>query len=478
MKKNIKLILFSLIGLAVLGTAVLILHLTQSEEITEQPQPPETNQTATIFSDFTEEEVVSVYIVNPKDDGYTISANPHGIVEIDERDAAEVPYNRAFLSSTVNSAANLSSFSTVEENAEELDKYGLLNPLVKVEAVFRNGETLAFSVGEPTPDGDTYYFRLEGGNAVYAIETHKVNSFFNERHDYIERLAFPQYNSDEAPTIHRVSIESENADTPIIIEAIPKLDLEELRTFNSHKMTVPLNIDVDPDKSMQVIYGIFGLTASKVLWVAPDEVDFELSGLTQPQCRVEITVGEEIFSLAIGNEYQGGFYGISSHAPDLLFLFDPDSLPWLDLEPINLVSDIFLTPYLYSLDTLEITTENLTVIFTVKGDADDNTILFENNPLSGKDRERFSDLYQFVISVRGEEIYTGDDSSDSKRFAKITYNYRNGTSDQVVFRESNRRRTVIEVNAVPMFTCRDIYTTRLLENIESFISGGEIILDW
>jgi len=502
--KSIRTTLLSLIALVILGTLVFFLTRGKDEpsekhsDSSDNPLPV----TATVFTAFSDDDVVLIRIANQKDDGYTITTNPLGITEIDERtqdSKAVIPYNEGFLLSTVNAAANLSATMTVEENAEDLSKYGLSTPLVTIEASFVNGDTFAFAVGEPSPDAQTYYFMSADDNTVYAVDANRVNPFFNERHDYIERLAFPQYNSHDAPLIKSVTIErrngegeSEEAFSTIVIEAIPEKSLEELKTFNSHRLTAPVNIEVDPEKSTPVIFGIFGLTASKVLWVAPDEVDYELTGLSNPLCSVEVVAGDDTFLLNIGNEFQGGYYGQSNCAPELLLLFDPASLPWLTVTQNDLVSDTFLTPYIYSLDALEIiifapespespesenVSENKRLYFEIEGDTDNNAVYLDQKLLSDKDRDNFGLLYQFILSMRGEKVFTGDDECGDL-IARIVYYYRDGTSNNITFSKSNNRRSVIEADFNLIFTCRDIYTTRFLENVQSFLDGGEIILDW
>jgi hypothetical protein len=420
-----------------------------------------------VFTDFSAEDVVSIRIVNSKDDGYTIYSKSciFSITEIDERGQA-VPYNQALLLGAVTAVSSLSAHTVAEENAEDLDKYGLVNPAIEVTAVFSTGDTVTFFVGDPAPDGTSLYFRLKDSNDVYAVSSHMVNPFFSERHDFIERLAFPQYNAALTPTVDRVMIKRPDLDEPIIIESIPELALEDIRTFNAHKLTSPLSIDADSDKSANVIFGIFGLTAANVLWVAPEEYDFEKTGLSSPLCTVEVQAGQEVYTLILGGDFQGGVYGMSSHAPELLLLFDRAVLPWLTVTANDLVSDIFLTPYIYSLSKLEIVTNARTLSFDSDSFAD----------------ERLKLLYQYMISARGEELFKETDISDgySKPIAIITFYYLDESRppDVVKYGTARNRRSVIQVNDVNLFTCREVYTTRLIENIEAFIDGGEIILDW
>ena len=491
-RKIIKVILFSMAGLLILSATIAILILTQPEEPVEVPDEiVEPEVKATVFADFEIEAVKSIHVTNQKDDGYTVVSNEltagynYLILELEER-SDNVPYNQDSLRSMVQAITRFSSRSTVEENTKGLEKYGLVSPVATVEVEFTQKRSLVFFVGDPTPDGMTHYLRVKGDDAVYAIESYKITPFFNERHDWVHTLAFPQYSTSDAPTISRVEINRPDIeDDPIVIEAIPSMALEELRTFNSHKLVSPVNVEVHPEKSASVIFGLFGLSATNVLWVAPDEVDFELSGLSTPQCVVEVVAGDDVYTLTIGDSYQGGYYGISSHVPELLFLFSEASLPWLSVTAEDLVSDVFLTPYIFSLDKLIIEIEDdahefATLEFTIIGDDDDNTVFFNGNPLSANERDKFGELYQYLISARGETLFMTE-TPDAKTVVKITFVYRdvNRGQDVVEYLAGNNRRSIIRINGDNIFTCRDIYTTRLLQNIQAFTDGeNPIVLDW
>jgi hypothetical protein len=471
-KKNLKIILLSLVGLAILGTTILVLQLTAPKEIVHESQPPEVGETSVAYIALPVESVVSIHIINQKDDGYTILGN-RSIEEINERTTARIPYNEQALLSAAKAVSTLSVRSLVESNAQDLDKYGLSENrfIAKIETEYSDGNFIAFLIGDPAPDGESHYFRMKDEHPeyenheyrVYTVATHTINILFSERHDFIERQAFPNYDANASTTIDRITIERTDLDEPIIIEALPELPLEELRTFNSHRMTSPFSIDADPEKATSIIFGLFGMTATKVLWVAPDEVDFELTELNSPRCTVEIIAGNEVLTLTIGGDFQGGVYGISSYVPELLFLFDPSSLPWLTVNATDLISETFLTPYIHSLSSLEIVTTEDTLVFDINEYSDD---------------ERFRGLYQFIISARGEQLSSG--KPPGHFIARITYNYidEQRTPDVVEFFEEDNRRSLIVINGKPLFTCRDIYTTRLLENIKAFKEGRDIINDW
>ena len=98
------------------------------------------------------------------------------------------------------------------------------------------------------------------------------------------------------------------------------------------------------------------------------------------------------------------------------------------------------------------------------------------------DESRFKNLYQYLISAAGEELYL--DTDKGELIAEVVYNYIDkakgfGGKDTVRFYTSNTdRKVIIELNGENVFKTRQLYATQLLSNIESFLNGGEIILTY
>ncbi|MDR0222132.1 MAG: DUF4340 domain-containing protein [Oscillospiraceae bacterium] len=486
MSKNVKIILFSFVGLAVLGATVAALKLTQpAAEIPSAAPPPADAET--VFTDFDVNDVVSVRIKNDKDE-YTVVKGGGGfsVAEIDGL-ALNVPYNESLLSGLAESAAGLSAKQAAEENADDLDKYGLLSPSAEVTAVFADGTAVSFCVGNETPSPTTRYFRLKDQNDVYAVSIYDLTPFLNDRYHWIEKRVVGEYDPAVAPIVSRITIKRPDLDAPMLIEALPEVPLEETRTFNTHKMISPVSVELDQEKAQFVVYGIYGLTAKEAVAVGFDERFYETVGLDEPFCEVEVRAGGKLFNLTIGGapavetgadgvNALSGWFGICSEIPDVLYLFEPSSLPWVYASPEDLMAEMFLTPYVYSLDGLIVETADTRLEFTVSGDADENEIFLNGEKIA--DDRPFKDLYQYLVGAKGEWLFGGESGTDF--IARITYKYKDPKfpDDTVEYYAADDRKSVVRLNGENVFKCRDIYTTRLVGNISAFISGGEIIQNW
>lgn len=473
MKKNI---IFSLLFLVILGGTVALLKLTEPKPIPD-PEPSEPEQQVT-FAEFDAGDLLSVHVKNKLDE-YNIEKGDDGyyVKEI----SVKVPYSASLFADAANGLADIKSYKTVELNAEDLDKYGLSSPKSEVDAVFTGGE-VAFCVGDDAPVGMTVYFCLKNSSDVYAVTTSTLRVFEKERFYFIERKVAPDYDSENAPTISRVLIERRDLELPIIIESLPERPLEEVRTFNTHRLISPIRLELEQEKASSVVYGFFGLTAQTAVWAGLEAFDYEHAGLNNPTCRVELTAGGRTYTLTIGAAAVNddgeitGWYGVCGEMPDILYTFAPGTLPWVYVEPEELMAQMFLTPYIYSLDELTLETADKRLTFKISGDADNHAVTLDNVKA---DEERFKDLYMFLVGAKGEWVFTGEEP-DSEFIARVTYRYKNAEQpdDVIEYYGANDRKSVIRINGENIFKCRDIYTSRLIGNINAYLNGGTIFTDW
>lgn len=57
-----------------------------------------------------------------------------------------------------------------DPTAHQLMSYGLSQPTMLISLGLADGKRLKAEIGDANPDGETYYIRLVGGSAVYAID--------------------------------------------------------------------------------------------------------------------------------------------------------------------------------------------------------------------------------------------------------------------------------------------------------------------
>ncbi len=512
MKKNARILILSAAGLAVLGgvTAVLLLtapaKVTDADTGTAAEEPTLAVEEAAKLTLCSREEADTLSIEVKNDIG-TYSITPSGKtddagnIEWTIASIASAPLNTSSLSNAVGNIVALEAKEFAEEVADssELAKYGLDAPRATVTAKFSDGTEFSVKVGIDVPTSSTALYITADDRNVYTLNKSKVSSFFDTEFAFVDLKAMPDYDQ-TGEEVRKVTVERFDLDEPLVLESITSDNEDEIQVY-SYRMVSPYSAYADLTDSPNFMYGTFGITAAACEWVGLEEKDYEIAGLNDPLCVITTETNLKTYTLTLGKAITetvtaddgtetkkvSGFYGISSEVPDVLYRFDASGIAAMQVNPEQLISKMFLMPYIYSLDSVTYSDadgrEVNIGIETIKAQSEDEEDV-HNFTLNGKPtaEQPVKDLYQYLISASGEELYF--DSDKGELLAEINYNYKDkkngvGGKDTVRFYSSNTdRKVIIELNGENIFKTRRMFVTQLYSNMDSFMNGGEIILTY
>lgn len=490
--KNFKIILFSVIGLVVLGAVVLVLSLTAPGDESKNPEETTavTEDPALKLKPENMGEIKSIYVENSQG-SYTVN--------ISEKDGEKVYslkgledldqgiFNSTLFGTLEKNLTDMTARSVVEEDPADLAQYGLDKPLAKAAVTYENG-TFSVMVGNTVTSGSANYLMIEGNNTVYSYYTYSLDPVMTyDTMSFVNTSVIPTITESEDARITKITLKRRDWDEPLILEALPDLpeDSTSIQVFG-YNFTSPYNVYMDLTKGADYLGALSGLSAEKAVVLNPTEEDYKEYGLLDPFCQVDELVGDTIYRLYIGNaiteevkdEETGvtntktvGYYGYSNKTPYAIFRFSADSLIWTSMEVNAFMSKQFLMPYIYDLDVFSYKDKESEFSIKVEGDAKDNTIYLNGEET---DAANFRAFYQYVVSCRGEELYTDD--ARGELLAEYTFIYDDDREPNTISLYSSEDRTVIiAVDGKNIFKTKWNYETRLEENAKALLEGGEII---
>lgn len=509
MSKNKQILIFSGIGILVLAAIAAVLMLTAPEA--------EPSQTTDSILGGGEEEDTSVELIDKKaKDVLSVTIkNSDGTYEITPKDGAEeltftikdiekAPLLTDSLMSAVENAASMTANQFVEE-ATDLSKYGLDKPQATVTVKFSDNTAHSFKVGNVTPNSSTNVYIATDDNKVYTYSKSKVSAYSGNKFSFVDTLAVSDYDSAGGEEVTKLTIERTDLEEPIVIEIIPMAE-DEIQVY-TYRLTSPYTAYADLADAPTLMYSIFNLQADSVQWVGLEELDYEMAGLNEPTCVITTETNERTVTITLGKalvdtytDEEGkevteivGFYGTSSEVEDVLFLFNYNDIVAANIMPEQIISNLFLMPYIYSLDSVTYTDKDgreLEFSFeTIKGettvDEEGNTVKGEDihkhfvNGEEVKDAELLKDMYQYIIAAAGEDLYFEEEKGEL--LATVVYKYadENEGEDIVRFYSSETdRKIIINLNGENLFKSRQMYITQLFANIDNFYAGEEIVLTY
>lgn len=487
MSGTVKGLIAGIAAIVVLGGGIAALKLTEPKPDTENSGLSETvTQDLTIYSGNSGD--VSTIQVKNSNGGYTLKRTS---VATDTQPAVytiegleNVKLNESLVNNMPANASSLTALKIIEENAEDLSKYGLENTDIEVLVEFDGEEAkkVTLLVGNDTPEGNVYV-ALKNEKNVYSVSSNFISAYAYEKEYFVSTVCVEEPSEEDYPIVASVTVDRKDLEYDIVFEYDPYSDSDDELggSTATHVMTSPVEAYLNISDSVNYTHGIFGLTASSVLSISPTEDELQVAGVTDPLCTVTTTLEDgNSYVLKIGAEYgeegDTGYIGYLE-GTDILWLFDKSSVPWVNMVPEDAMSSMIFGTYIYDISNLTIVTDEGTRSFVCEGDSADNYLVL----LDGKeyDRERYSKFYQALISAPAEQIYLDDDSA-TKRIAAIIIEKNDGSEkESVEFFEADDREVIIRKNGKVSFKTRASYVNKaLLPNIKNIDTDAEFVTNW
>lgn len=487
MKKNIRLIIIICVIAAVLGGAVLLLMKTAPEE--EETDSAEEEVTTSLLYDKAPADLAKLTIENEK--------GTYEVIRVGEGDSAvwtvasiaNLPLSGSVMTKLVENSSSLTAQQTVVENPEDISIYGLDAPSATFTAEFSDsGSTVKkLIIGNLTPEETKRYVMLDGDPKVYTVFNTALSCFLEDKYALINKTVYSvQAAKDENDTtdysrINKLTVSRADIDYDIVIEYDVRLDDEDSMVANSstYVLSEPVFRDLNPETSSGVTSGIFGLTASDLAVLNPNEDDLEKSGINSPAAEVTAEInGGDVLHFRIGNEFinedgkkEGRFVYVDGI--DIIYIFAESSLPWLTVKPLDIVTTMYTSNYVYDLDKLNIVCENKDMRFEFAGDADDFAVTLNGEVVDG---DAFKNLYQFILRAPSSELYFEDVSAEPALTVEIVT--KNGGGDFIEFIPVGNRQAVVRLNGESKYRCQQSYVDRFIKNLELYENGQEIVINW
>lgn len=489
MKRTAKAVVITAAALVILGGVLAALLLTKPKP---KPADVDLNSIGTedpdaYITDRPADEVFSI-TVNNADGTFTFtrqtrvknSVNESGEpVKVNEffwtsEELKGVPQSDYAVRNFIGVLASLPEEAEVENNADDLEKYGLEKPSATATVRFDDGTSVEMLFGITNPvDEAGVYFALGNSRDVKLVNNYAVSEVFSDIRQFAKLLVVDSTTPPETLTIDRPDLGS-----PLELKINPAIAEDAAETF---RFTAPVSVEINAAKGREVFYGVCGLTMESCEFLEQTDELLEECGLSEPRTVVKFSDNGEERELLIGNEIRQkiaveddtsrppvetvtGYYAAVSGVPGI-YALDKENAPWLSATFGGLVSRKPLSPYIFSVDSVEIKLTDAE--FTFKNE--NETFTYNGAPL---DYEKFRELFNLLTAeLDGDELSGEIGEIGKKIIAEITFGYKTdeyGTpSDTLSFRELDERRCAVILNGTPLFATSKIHIEQISEKVSA-----------
>lgn len=486
MKKNLKAVIACAAVLVVAGGGYAALMLTDDSD---KPSVSSSNEPIAAIPDailsYERADITSVSVIN-SNGGYesvpTGETGEDGMPVFTIKGIEDLDVNFTLTSSLANSVSGLGCDDVVEEEASDLEKYGLASPQAEV-TVKTAAETKTLLVGNESPTSGETYCMIDGENTVYLAATSSLAVFLNTKENFISTALIEASPDGNNPIPEKITIDRADLEYDIVLEYDDTTTESgnTSGTLATHFMTEPVFSYLDVQKSQNATQGFFGLYAYSVVYAHPDETQLSATGLAEPFCTVSMTTLEgDGHTIKIGNKLdvaEGEYYAVMLDDIDVIYAVSAESLCWATVKPDDIISRMIFGTYVWDIAKLEINvSDGENVLFTGKGTSLDDYEVMKNGEKA--DAKRFQEFYQYLLKTSAEDFVI-DEQPQGEPTVTIELETQDGKTKQTVeFYKADGKKSFIAVDGVPCFKCRTSYVDLLIENLGKFDTAEEFVMNW
>lgn len=439
--------------------------------------------TKTQIVDRTADDVESITVEN-KGGSFTMSKNKSGKSKWEIAELEGFTLGLSECNSLADCAATLKSFDTVEEDSKDMSKYGFEDPTGKFTVTFSDGEKRTFIIGDHLPKSDRYvYLYEEGKTTVYQVMSTYVENMTEAKEAYVNRVFISQPSDDAYPEYGKLTVKRKDADYDVVIVN----DDKEEGAVSAQVMTSPVYGYLNITKSTEYSHGMWGLTANMAEVLNPDDKALEEYGLKDPAGVVTLVGDGYDYKLTVGNAVhvkdedgndmdEIGYYYCTIegvNGMNCIFSVSASSLPWMSLDPADILSSLMTFNYIKDVGEIVITKPAGTDDIKITYDADAEDV--GSAELNGKslDKESIKTFYEFLLTCPTSELCF-DEPDDSAFIMKIEIKRTDGGGDTIELYKDTGRRTIVKLNGVTSYRIESKWITQFEENIKALEEGRKI----
>lgn len=351
-------------------------------------------------------------------------------------------YDNSFNSSVI---ANMASVFTslyaddiIEENAEDMSKYGLTAP----NAVASSGD-VTINIGTITTDNKYYYVSLNDSNRVYMVNSARLSSLLYGLNDIIDK-SLPKIDTN---SVQEISVDFNDAsdkrdilikydkDNPIAKEYSQKNGLATLVMEKpvSNILVYPYNLQ------SSILMNSDSINIKDLADIKP--ADLKQYGLDNPLCTIYLADNDNSINIKVGNvitnedDTQTAYVMVNGR-PEVFTMDYRAIKPFVEAKIADFVEK-FVSLYQRSkVKSISIEgSNNYDIQFKAEGENDFRDIDgvskdYRNTYINNKlvDKDTFTDFYELIVGIGFDDIMDRTEPESNAEIT-ITFNLMDGSKE-------------------------------------------------
>lgn len=448
------------------------LYALKGYEPAEKEAVPETEENA-VVSLFTaeQEDLVLVKVSSQREEYQILVESGKAVLKSVEA----VYFNETQVNHAVSAICGMQG-EIIQENAENIEQFGLQEPQFSIEAVTSDG-VFAFYIGNQMPGGNGRYVMAGDTGTVYLV--YGLGDVKSSVLEYADtQVVSSQMPDSMVPgsitlggTVRAEELEigTENG-TENGTEA-ESVSASALKLLSHH------NYAINYENLTEVLLGLTQIEADQVVAYEPTVEELETYGLQEPYSTLEYswkdTQKEKQTCVLSASAPQDGSVFLMRAGVPLVYEIAEDKVPWLEWQYLDVVTRFLLLPSIYEISSVEI--ESDTVYERYELESVDSVLesVTDSSQIQ-LDTDKFKKLYQCLIGIPAMN-YAEEVETDAECILTITFHYKDGRTDsRIELKDGPPLQHYLSVDGVTEFLTDSKYADTILANIEHLKNGETV----
>ncbi|MGN0470447.1 MAG: DUF4340 domain-containing protein [Acutalibacteraceae bacterium] len=481
MKKNIKILIFSVICLAVLVAAlVVVLNLPSANENKEEVS----SQDAILLFDKTNLKAEDITVSNESGE-YQLLGYEYSDEGSDDGSSSQIIYtmqdhssqilSKTMTDSLAEQCLYMSAIQIVDKSGNRYSEYGLDKPRSTVSVIFSDNSEVTMYVGNNAPDNKGVYFRIDGNANVYLVQENMINMFLVNKLQMFSKTMSYSFNTDYK--IQTVKISGTNYDSNIEIEPI-----NNNANFCNFVLTKPYREICDNDFLESFGESLYGLSGTTVVAVDITGDDMKKYGLDKPYIDVEVTASDDTAAhiIASGADSENNCYLMQSGGT-IIYKMSTDDLFWYGVTYRDFLDDSIIKPNMDNIVSADIYYGSRNYHYDVTRTTSKNElyedIVTTKATYNGKEI-KYLNLSIFVNNVAGisrsSALPKSTDGSERIFSIKYSFDGDDALSDTLEIYRTKDKQLIVTLNGnIEGYTDTE-YAEKVFEQVENIPKNAEL----
>ena len=290
------------------------------------------------------------------------------------------------ISSLCSELTSIYAYSCVEQNPDNLDKYGLEKPFAEYKLTLSNDTEKTFLLGNQDPVTGYYYFKDSDASPVYTIYSSKGDTL-SQNFDYYRDKSILNVSAEGLSRIY-VKKGAQVLELEKFTEVVNEQETEKW------KMLKPMARNCDTNKIEDNIISKISYITFEEFVDAEDE-KYSLSGVSNPVATVKLTDDSGAEQTIYIGKKEGNLRYIKTNST--VYLVNDDSVNFVDIDPFIYISKFINLENIEKVSKVEVTHKDKTHVITIEGEKE--KAVYKLNGREVLEETFKEDVYQKVIGL-------------------------------------------------------------------------------